>query len=383
MLDSVAIVIGVLDSLPNFGRTMLSAGAFAALLCYIATRLPSGHPAVSVSYRKTTLLALMTVPLLVYSIMAGRLVLVVEVLPGITSAPGWSWLALVLLWLIGVLWHINASIRANWQFASLYRDLEPVDEKLIDRLAHWQRQLELKHVVRLGFGPTSRPLTFGLSGGVIVLPRAVAHWPVSIQDVMLLGALAHIKRSNWMWLVIGQFVSALYWPIPWIRVLVENLNSAFEHTSDSLALTCYRDRLGYQRGLKYADQRLEPDSAEIGQPTHLGWGDSGTLENRQRYLDSTLRDPSYDRVFWSMLPAIVLVMLLTGTTLEKYEEIVPRQFASVDNWEGEVVSREDEPAQVARKRRWVVIKQPRVRYYVPDIGTPDVQPPKDAPSSGS
>ncbi|MCZ6616931.1 MAG: hypothetical protein O7E57_02270, partial [Gammaproteobacteria bacterium] len=59
MLDLLAIFIGALDSLPKFARTMLSAGVFAGLLCYIATRLPAGHPAVNVAaYRKATLMAL-------------------------------------------------------------------------------------------------------------------------------------------------------------------------------------------------------------------------------------------------------------------------------------------------------------------------------------
>ena len=159
--------------------------------------------------------------------------------------------------MIGVLWNIALSDRANRKFAARYRDLEPADEKLGKRLAHWQQRLELKHDVRLGFGPTARPLSYGVIRSVIVLPRAIAHWPLSIQDVMLLGALAHIKRRNLVWLVIGQFVSALYWPIPWVRVLVANFNGAFEHTSDSMAASCYQDRLGYLRGLKHADQRLE------------------------------------------------------------------------------------------------------------------------------
>ena len=75
MLDIFAIFIGALDSLPNFGRTMLSAAGFAALLCYTATRLPPDHVAVGVAYRKATLLALLTVPVLVYFVLDDRLVL--------------------------------------------------------------------------------------------------------------------------------------------------------------------------------------------------------------------------------------------------------------------------------------------------------------------
>ncbi|MCZ6643984.1 MAG: hypothetical protein O7F71_20600, partial [Gammaproteobacteria bacterium] len=349
MLDLVAIAIGALDSLPNFGRTMLSAGAFAVLLCYVAARLPSDHATASIAYRKAALLSLLTVPSIVYFVMEGRLVVVVEALPGISSAPDSLWWALAAAWMIGVLWNIALSARANRKFAARYRDLEPADEKLGKRLAHWQQRLELKHEVRLGFGLTARPLSYGVTRSVIVLPRAIAHWPLSIQDVMLLGALAHIKRRNSVWLVIGQFVSALYWPIPWVRVLVANFNGAFEHTSDSLAASCYQDRLGYLRGLKHADQRLELDPSDIGQSTHLGWGDGGTLDDRQRYLESNLRDPSYDRIFWSMLPAIVLVMLLTGSTLEKYEEFVPPQLASLDSAESSIQSLVDLPVEVTRK----------------------------------
>ena len=135
MLDLLAIVIGALDSLPNFGRTMLSASAFAGLLCYIATRLPADQAAVSVSYRKATLLALLIVPLLGYYVMDGRLVVVVDALPGIVSAPTSLWWVLAVGWMFGVLWNFETP------------DVESLGDALITK--HLQTRARLRAIRRV------------------------------------------------------------------------------------------------------------------------------------------------------------------------------------------------------------------------------------------
>ncbi len=333
MFDTLVLSVSLLDSLPNVVRAMLSAGVFAGLVCFIGTRLAPGGPAVAISFRKTALTALLILPHLVYFAFDWRLVLVVEELPGVITAPVYFWQILVLVWVIGV---VGFSAVTLADIVKLYRRfsvLEGVDDKLLQRLGHWQRRLNIDRQIRLGTGATPQVITFGLFMPSVVLPRAVVHWPSAIQDVLLIHALCHIKKRDWLWLMGGKLVSAIYWPVPWVRRFANEFSGACEHTGDTLAASCFRDGIGYLRALRHIEQRLGTIAPGIG-AVALQWGDSGPVETRTQYLSLTeIRDPNYDKVFWSIALAAIAMVLLTGTTLEKFEAVEAPELVLAPKWE--------------------------------------------------
>ena len=330
MFDALVFIVSVLDSLPNVGRAMLSACVFAGFVCFINSWLAPGEPAVAIAFRKTALTTFFVLPPLVY--LDWRLVLVVEELPEAITAPAYFWPGVVLVWMIGVVGYAAMSLA---DVVKLYRDhavLEGVDDKLLQRFEHWKRRLNLDQKILLGTGATTHVVSFGLFMPTVVLPRAVVHWPRAIQDVLLIHALCHIKRRNWLWLIWGKLVAVLYWPVPWVRRFANEFAGACEHTSDTLAAACFRDANGYRQALRQIEQRLGTVESRIG-AVALRWGDSGNIEQRQQYLSLTeIRDPKYDKVFWSIALAAIAMVLLTGATLEKFTAVEPAELGLAPKW---------------------------------------------------
>jgi len=98
-------------------------------------------------------------------------------------------------------------------------------------------KLGVSHPVRLLFSEDlAVPVTSGVSRPVILLPGTAHRWNDERRRVVLLHELAHIKRADWVALVIGQVAAAVYWfhPLAWsIRI---QMRRDCERACDDLVL---------------------------------------------------------------------------------------------------------------------------------------------------
>jgi len=345
--DFLFAVIGALDAVPDGARAALAALLLVGFLRLFEIRIPRHEVQYGQSFRKSALAALIVIPGFVWLVPGSRMTVFVEELDA--SGMSWNpiWLVLLTLWLAGVLTAGFAFIRSQWRAVREMSSLPVIDDdKLTTRLNHWRLRLGMESVPVLVEVPGTQP-RFLSSGDRVAIPAAARHWPGSLQDVLLIVALAHLKRQHRRWHVVSQLTVCLYWPVPWVQTLADHLIQDFQHSADELAESCYRDRMGYDRALRQLDQRLQPPrgSPDTGTaPEELGPSPATIRHRLSRYvgalshlfdpateppwhLDDLLRQRSsehklawtdpYDKVVLFIGQAVFFSFLLTGATLKE------------------------------------------------------------------
>ena len=338
--------IALLDAMPDGARAALAAGFLVLLLRYFEARIPSFEIQYGQSFRKTALIALVCIPAFVWLVPASRMTVYVEELRPLDPGVHPFWLALLIVWLLGLLATLAAFARAQLNAQTELKSLAAVDdEKLINRMRHWQRRLGLEADLNLVEIAGTEPRFLG-SAKLVAFPAAARHWPGNQQDVLLIVSLVHLKRRYRRWHRLGWLVSCMYWPVPWVQALTGNLILDFQKSADELAESCYRDRLGYDRTLRQLAQRLEPPArGAAGAAEHAAtdlqarlaatwhqyasavrqllhpateppWRLTDLLSERSSDNQLSWTDP-YDRVVLFVGQAVFLAFLLTGTTLEE------------------------------------------------------------------
>ena len=340
--------IAALDSLPDFIRAMLTALVLAGLLRYFEVRIPPNEVQYGQSFRKSAFISLILIPLFVYVFPASRMVVFVEDLTLPAPTDHWLWQTLLFAWLAGFLLTLGQFARAQLKTRKEVAGLPRIeDEKLLARLAHWQRRLGMSREISLVQFSGDQPRRF-MTKSRTGIPTAAMHWPGSVQDVVLIQALCHLQKRHARWHLIAQFVSSLYWPITWVQTLHAHLLEDFERSTDALADSCYRDHLGYARALSQLEQRTKPPGQAasedeirerpraparyVARIRHLftpaaepHWNLEASLADRREAVKPLWRDP-YDKVVLFVGQAIFLAFLSTGVTLEEKPPEIDRNY---------------------------------------------------------
>ena len=154
-VSSVAgvVVAGIafLDALPESMRALLTALLLVLLLTRFDRRIPGNEHPLRLLFRKTALVTLLVVPLLVWLFPSTRMAVLVEVLPAQREDIWLGWQVLVGIWLAGAAVSLGMLGWRLVQSARAVRDLEvlPADDALVARTAHWSQRLALQRVPEL------------------------------------------------------------------------------------------------------------------------------------------------------------------------------------------------------------------------------------------
>ena len=81
------------------------------------------------------------------------------------------------------------------------------------------------------------PATCGLVRPVILLPPGSRNWPAEQRRLILLHELAHVRRRDGLWQLVGQFACALYWFNPLVWLLDRQVSLDRERACDDAVLT--------------------------------------------------------------------------------------------------------------------------------------------------
>jgi len=353
--DALIWYVGLLDRVPDFARAMLTGALLVALLAWSRRKVPVHDVQFSISFWKVSLIVLVIAPLAVWLLPATRLSVFVEDLEPPAPSAGLVWLALLGIWGAGFLVGLAGLVH---QLAGAVRAAlaAPVaaDDKLAERLRHWQRRLGAAPRTRLVLVADDRPSQVpGVAR--IQLPRAALHWPAAATDLLVIQALCRQKKHHGAWYLFAQVVACAYWPVTWVRRVAAGLLHDFEVAADNLAAACYQDEPGYHRALRQLEQRLTPPPVPgTGGRAAAGTGSGGRLAAVSAYLrgvratltpQSTLRwdgsalssayarrrdavwsEPG-ERLAWLVGQALLVALVVSSVTLRETPPEIERDFS--------------------------------------------------------
>lgn len=347
--------VAFLDTMPGYIRALLAGLILARVLSFFEAGISEREVLFCQSFRKTSLTALLVVPLVVLLFPDTRIAVFVEQPPERVESTPWWWLLILWLWLPGFAVTLAQQIRAYIQAAQTLNAAPQVaeQEKLLVRLPHWRNRLGMKRPVMLvavsGLQAWSLPISSRLG-----IPATVLHWPDNLQDIVMIRELCHTRKHHSSWHLFAGFISCCYWPVTWVPKMHQRLQKSFQLSTDSLAESCYGDNLSYARGLRQLDTRLSPP-ASITQPA-VEPPDvrSGRIADRVRVYaddvrglmnvdvqldldleslfdsrdqrDEQIKVEPYEKVFWFIGQAVFAAMLLTGTTLKEMPPEIERTY---------------------------------------------------------
>jgi beta-lactamase regulating signal transducer with metallopeptidase domain/tetratricopeptide (TPR) repeat protein len=116
--------------------------------------------------------------------------------------------------------------------AAPIRDAEWTEEtRRLSREIELDRPVELLESARVPVAITS-----GLFRPLLLLCRQARLWEVERRRVVLLHELAHVRRGDWLWLLLAEAALAFYWWHPLAWVLERQVRRDCERACDDLVL---------------------------------------------------------------------------------------------------------------------------------------------------
>jgi len=94
-----------------------------------------------------------------------------------------------------------------------------------------------------------QPITFGAWRPVVLLPAALQHQPEPVRRAVLVHELWHVRRRDWMWVVIEEVVRALFWFHPVVGWVVSRIQASREEVVDELTVLTTNARRTYIEAL--------------------------------------------------------------------------------------------------------------------------------------
>jgi beta-lactamase regulating signal transducer with metallopeptidase domain/Flp pilus assembly protein TadD len=155
-----------------------------------------------------------------------------------SSSPTWWMFGTLALWSVGILLASTRLVLGALRVARIRRTAsDEVSEDWTALSTGLAAKLGLARPVRLLFSANvAVPVTAGVFRPVVLLPEGARRWNDERRTVVLLHELAHVRRGDWVALLIGQAASALYWfhPLAWSTRL--RMQKDCERACDDLVL---------------------------------------------------------------------------------------------------------------------------------------------------
>ena len=151
------------------------------------------------------------------------------------------------LYLGGALWMLLLLARGLRTIRSLVRSARKIDDPGLRALAE---DLLPGRRVELASSPAVRvPVTTGFLCSHVLLPEAWVHWSEPKRRAVLAHELSHVRRGDFLWIVLAELNKCLYWfhPLAWIAR--QRLAAFAERASDADAAARVGSKAAYARVL--------------------------------------------------------------------------------------------------------------------------------------
>ncbi|HUY32355.1 MAG TPA: M56 family metallopeptidase [Pirellulales bacterium] len=173
--------------------------------------------------------------------------------PADAQAPAHPPRSLAVLWLVGALLALSPLVVGLARTFFLRRRARPIDHaswtSLLDELR--QRLALARRVGLYEIDSALMPMTWGVLRPVVLLPRHARAWTDRLRRFVLLHELAHVKRCDVGFQVLGRLACALYWFHPLAWYALRRLRIERELACDDCAV------LAGERATDYAAELLQ------------------------------------------------------------------------------------------------------------------------------
>jgi TonB family protein len=184
---------------------------------------------------------------------------------GVPGARGLEAIAAVLV--------AGAALRLAWLAAGLVRlrrlrlaGNRPAPGDAVDHLeALASAGAEVRYVSAL-----RQPVTFGVLRPIVLVPLSLRAQPPAVQRAIFVHELWHVRRRDWVWVVIEETVRAVLWFHPGISWLVSRVQSSREEVVDELTVLATNARRSYLEALLvFADEPHIHPATPFARRRHL------------------------------------------------------------------------------------------------------------------
>jgi TonB family protein len=164
------------------------------------------------------------------------------------------------LWasLAGIVLLVGIAVRLVWLGAGLWR-LQRL--RSAGEIAAGEEHKDLQQVIGTSaalryVAGLEQPLTFGFRRPVVLLPASLRRMRPDIQRAVAAHELWHVRRRDWVWMIVEECIRSAFWFHPAVRVLLSRIQVAREETVDDLAILATGSRRSYLDALlAFADAR--------------------------------------------------------------------------------------------------------------------------------
>jgi protein TonB len=98
-------------------------------------------------------------------------------------------------------------------------------------------------------GDLASPVTFGWRHPIVLLPKAFLSLDARVQDAILCHEVLHVRRRDWLFMLVEELVRAAFWFHPAIWWLLGEIGLAREQEVDRLAIEITHQRDEYMDAL--------------------------------------------------------------------------------------------------------------------------------------
>jgi len=116
----------------------------------------------------------------------------------------------------------------------------------------------------------AQPVTFGVLRPVVLLPESLATQAPHVGRAVLCHELLHVRRRDWLWLLVEEATRAVLWFHPAVWWLITAVQLTREEVVDAAAVRLTGSRRGYADALAaFADGMPVVPAAAFGRRRHL------------------------------------------------------------------------------------------------------------------
>ncbi|HUY32354.1 MAG TPA: M56 family metallopeptidase [Pirellulales bacterium] len=187
-------------------------------------------------------------------------------------------LSMATLWLVGAVLALSPLVAGLARTLLLRRQARPIDSAVWTSLLDELRQ-RLALARRVGLYETDAalmPMTWGVLRPVVLLPRHAREWSGRPRRFVLLHELAHVKRCDVGFQVLGRLACALYWFHPLVWYALRRLRIERELACDDCVV------LAGERATDYAAEllRIARSYRPVPFAAAVAMAQRGNLEHR-------------------------------------------------------------------------------------------------------